>query len=287
MSDPLSRFVRQHSRLFVLSGAGVSTASGIPDYRDEQGQWKRNPPVHVRDFVGSAAARRRYWARSMIGWPAIAGAQPNQAHGALAQLQAASYVCRLVTQNVDGLHQRAGSEHVIELHGSIAQVVCTVCAAGMPRSEVQQWLEAANPAYARRGAAGAPDGDADIDPADWGGFRAPDCPRCGGILKPDVVFFGDTVPPDRVAAAMEALEQADAMLVVGSSLMLRSGYRFCEGARHLGKPIAAINIGRTRADHLFQVKIERPCAEVLADLARGLIVQCKSHWLGLRAPRFG
>jgi NAD-dependent SIR2 family protein deacetylase len=287
MPDPLSHFVRQHSRLFVLSGAGVSTASGIPDYRDEQGQWKRNPPVQVRDFVGSAAARRRYWARSMIGWPAIAGARPNQAHRALAQLQAASYVCRLVTQNVDGLHQRAGSEHVIELHGSIAQVVCTVCAARMPRSEVQQWLEAANPAYARRCAAGAPDGDADIDPADWDGFRAPDCTRCGGILKPDVVFFGDTVPPDRVAAAMEALEQADAMLVVGSSLMLRSGYRFCEGARRLGKPIAAINIGRTRADHLFQVKIERPCAEVLADLARGLIVPCKSHCLGLRAPCFG
>ena len=268
MTDPLSRFVRRHSRLFVLSGAGVSTASGIPDYRDEQGRWKRNPPVNGRDFVESEAVRRRYWARSMIGWPAIGQARPNLAHRALAQLEAAKTVHRLVTQNVDGLHQRAGSEQVIELHGSIAHVVCIECGAAMPRSEVQRWLEAANPAYARRCAASAPDGDADIDPIAWDRFKAPDCPCCGGILKPDVVFFGETVPRDRVAAAMEALEQADAMLVVGSSLMVYSGYRFCEGARWLGRPIAAVNIGRTRADHLFEVKIERPCAEVLVDLAR-------------------
>jgi NAD-dependent SIR2 family protein deacetylase len=270
MTDSLSRFVRQHARLFVLSGAGVSTASGIPDYRNEDGQWKRSPPVQVRDFLGSAAVRQRYWARSMIGWPAIARARPNRAHGALAQLQAAAYVRRLVTQNVDGLHQRAGSEHVIELHGSVAQVVCTDCDIRMPRCDIQQWLEAANPEYMHRCAAGAPDGDADVDPTDWYGFRPPDCPRCGGILKPDVVFFGDTVPPDRVAAAMEALEEADAMLVVGSSLMVYSGYRFCESACRMRKPIAAINLGRTRADHLFQLKIERPCAEALVDLARWL-----------------
>jgi NAD-dependent SIR2 family protein deacetylase len=280
MTDPLSRFVRRHSRLFVLSGAGVSTGSGIPDYRDEQGRWKRNPPVNGRDFVGSEAVRRRYWARSMIGWPAIAQARPNPAHRALARLQQASCVYRLVTQNVDGLHQRAGSEQVIELHGSIARVVCTACAAGVPRSEIQRWLEAANPAYTRRCAASAPDGDADIDPVDWDGFKAPDCPCCGGMLKPDFVFFGETVPRDRVAAAMEALEQADAMLVVGSSLMLYSGYRFCEGARRLGKPIAAINIGRTRADHLFEVKIERPCAEVLVDLARTVAAGSAEYRVG-------
>ncbi len=268
MTDPLFGFVRRHSRLFVLSGAGVSTASGIADYRDKDGRWKRSPPVNVQDFVESPAVRRRYWARGMIGWPTIACARPNQAHAALAHLQAAATVCRLVTQNVDGLHQRAGSDHVIELHGSIAQVICLECDIRVTRSDIQQWLEAANPAYARRCAASAPDGDADIDPVDWDGFKAPDCPRCRGILKPDVVFFGDTVPRERVAEALEALEQADALLVVGSSLMLYSGYRFCESARRMQKPIAAINLGRTRADHLFQVKIERPCAEVLVDLAR-------------------
>jgi NAD-dependent SIR2 family protein deacetylase len=269
MTDLLSRFVRQHPRLFVLSGAGVSTASGIPDYRDEKGRWKRNPPVNVRDFMGSATVRRRYWARSMAGWPVIARARPNLAHEALARLQA-PYLCDLVTQNVDGLHQRAGSAHVIELHGSISQVVCTECSCELARCDVQRWLEAANPAHARSCTAGAPDGDADVDPVDWGDFAAPDCPRCGGILKPDVVFFGDTVPRSRVSAAMEALEHADAMLVVGSSLMLYSGYRFCEAAHRMAKPIAAINLGCTRADHLFQIKIERPCAEVLVDLARRL-----------------
>jgi NAD-dependent SIR2 family protein deacetylase len=272
MIDHLSRFVRQHARLFVLSGAGVSTASGIPDYRDEEGRWKRNPPVNVRDFVGSAAVRRRYWARSLIGWPCIDRARPNPAHQALARLQAASYVRGLVTQNVDGLHQRAGSEDVIELHGSISQVVCIECAFELARSDVQRWLEAANPAYTRGPTAIAPDGDADVDPTGWDDFEVPDCPRCGGILKPDVVFFGDAVPRGRVAAAMEALEQAHAMLVVGSSLMLYSGYRFCKAAHQMRKPIAAINLGCTRADPLFAIKVEKPCAEVLADLTGKLRV---------------
>ncbi len=272
MIDHLSRFVRQHARLFVLSGAGVSTASGIPDYRDKEGRWKRNPPVNARDFVGSAAVRRRYWARSLIGWPSIDRARPNPAHEALARLQAASYVRALVTQNVDGLHQRAGSEDVIELHGSISQGVCLEWAFELARSDLQRWLEAANPAYTRARTAIAPDGDADVDPTAWDDFKVPECPRCGGILKPDVVFFGDTVPRGRVAAAMEALEQAHAMLVVGSSLMLYSGYRFCKAAHQMRKPMAAINLGCTRADPLFTIKVERPCAEVLADLAGRLRV---------------
>jgi NAD-dependent SIR2 family protein deacetylase len=270
MSDRLSGFVRRHARLFVLSGAGISTASGIPDYRDQDGRWKRSPPVNGPDFVRSAAVRRRYWARSMIGWPAIANARPNPAHRALAQLQSADRIHRLVTQNVDGLHQRAGSQNVIELHGSIAQVVCLDCKLRLERSDVQRWLEAANPSRVGQRAASAPDGDADVDPAAWDDFAAPDCPHCGGMLKPNVVFFGDSVPRERVGEAVEALQQADAMLVVGSSLMLYSGYRFCDLARHLQKPMAAINLGRTRADHLFQVKVERPCTEALVDLARWL-----------------
>lgn len=266
MISGLSRFVRAHPRLFVLSGAGISTDSGIPDYRDEQGRWKRKPPVTLQDFMSSASVRRRYWARSMIGWPVIANARPNAAHKALARLEAAAHVHRLVTQNVDGLHQRAGSAHVIELHGNISGVACVACRAQVSRHLVQHILVATNPEHTRLCAVTAPDGDADLDGGDLDTFEVPDCPRCGGILKPNVVFFGDSVPRDRVTATMEALERADAMLVVGSSLMIYSGYRFCEHAHRMGKPIAAINLGHTRADHLFRLKIERPCAEVLVEL---------------------
>jgi NAD-dependent SIR2 family protein deacetylase len=270
MVDPLSDFVRRHPRLFVLSGAGVSTASGIPDYRDAEGRWKGKPPVNVADFRGSVAVRRRYWARSMLGWPVVARARPNAAHAALARLQAASRVARLVTQNVDGLHQRAGSDPVIELHGNLARVTCIGCGGVIDRGEVQRWLEAANPLHARRGAPQAPDGDAEVDFAEDDAFEVPDCPACGGMLKPDVVFFGDTVPRPRVEQAMEALEQSDAVLVLGSSLMLYSGYRFCDRAHRLGKPIAAVNLGCTRADHLLSLKVQRSCAEALADLVREL-----------------
>jgi NAD-dependent SIR2 family protein deacetylase len=266
----LFRFLQEHPRLFVLSGAGISTGSGIPDYRDEQGRWKRKPPVTLQDFMRSASVRQRYWARSMIGWPIIANARPNAAHEALARLEAAGRVYRLVTQNVDGLHQRAGSVRVIELHGSVAGVTCLDCHAEMSRLSVQQMLEAANPEHLTLCAVTAPDGDADLDLRDLSAFKVPDCSRCGGMLKPKVVFFGDGVPRERVDATLEALEQADAMLVVGSSLMVYSGYRFCERANRMGKPIAAINLGHTRADHLFRLKVERPCADVLVDLVHML-----------------
>ncbi|MET1084541.1 MAG: NAD-dependent protein deacetylase, partial [Burkholderiales bacterium] len=216
------------------------------------------------------SVRRRYWARSMIGWPVIANARPNAAHGALARIEAAGRVHRLVTQNVDGLHQRAGSTDVVELHGTIARVACLNCDAEVSRLSVQEMLEAANPEHATLFAATAPDGDADLDLDELDSFKVPDCSRCGGILKPNVVFFGDNVPKERVSLAMGALEQADAMLVVGSSLMTYSGYRFCEHAHRLGKPIAAINLGRTRADHLLHLKVERPCAEVLVDVVQML-----------------
>lgn len=269
--DGLARFVRDHPRLFVLSGAGISTGSGIPDYRDEQGRWKRKPPVTLQDFMRSASVRRRYWARSMIGWPVIANARPNAAHEALARLEAAGHVHRLTTQNVDGLHQRAGSVDVVELHGSVARVACLDCHAEVSRLSVQRMLEAANPEHSTLSALTAPDGDADLDLGDLDAFRVPDCTRCGGILKPTVVFFGDGIPKERVAHTMEALEEADGMLVMGSSLMIYSRYRFCEHAHRMGKPIAAINLGHTRADHLFHLKVERPCADVLVDLVHRLI----------------
>jgi len=270
MSSALCEFVRRHPRLFVLTGAGVSTASGIPDYRDAEGRWKRKPPVNLADFLGSAAARRRYWSRSMRGWPVVARARPNAAHEALARLQAAARVAHLVTQNVDGLHQRAGSDAVIELHGNLGRVACTACGHVIERGDLQQWLEAANPSYAGRCAAQAPDGDADVELAHGDAFEVPDCPACGGVLKPDVVFFGDAVPRLRVEQALAALDQSDAVLALGTSLMLYSGFRFCDRAQRSGKPIAAVNLGRTRADPLLTLKVERPCAQVLEELVTGL-----------------
>jgi NAD-dependent SIR2 family protein deacetylase len=263
MAD-LNAFLERHRRLFVLSGAGVSTDSGIPGYRDGDGRWTRRPPVTWQEFTRSPAARRRYWARSMLGWPILAHARPNAAHCALARLETARGMVSLVTQNVDGLHQRAGSRAVIELHGTVARVICLACGARLARAAIQRALEAGNPAFAAQCATAAPDGDADVILERSEAFNVPSCPACGGTLKPDVVFFGENVPLERVATAMGALEAADAALVVGSSLMAYSGYRFCERALALGKPIAALNLGRTRADALFALKVEAPCAEVLA-----------------------
>lgn len=265
--DALAAFAHAHPRLFVLTGAGVSTGSGIPGYRDHAGQWQRKQPITHQEFTGSAAARQRYWARSMVGFKVMAHAVPNAAHQALAQLEQAGRIEQLVTQNVDGLHQRAGSTRVTELHGSIRQVVCLDCDATAPRAQVQAQIEAANPAFVAHTAVIAPDGDADLEVADFAAFEIPACPRCGGMLKPDVVFFGASVPRSCVDTAMAALMRADAVLVAGSSLMVRSGYRFCERAHALGLPLAAINLGHTRADAMLHLKIESDCAAALVQVA--------------------
>lgn len=262
-------FVQRHRRLFVLTGAGVSTGSGIPGYRDADGRWTRAPPVQLFDFLHSPAARRRYWARSSVGWPLVAGAQPNPAHRALCALQAAGRVRLLVTQNVDGLHQKAGSKRLIELHGSLGRVVCIDCGADYSRAEIQHALVAAMPQLPTAASAAA-DGEADLDCLPLDSFQVPSCARCAGTLKPDVVFFGEGVPRSRVRIALDSLDEADAMLVVGSSLMVYSGYRFCERAAATGKPIAALNLGRTRADHLLALKVDRPCAEALGLLLQAL-----------------
>ena len=266
--DALHTFVARHPRLFVLTGAGISVDSGIPGYRDENGEWKRSPPITLQEFLGSERARRRYWARSMIGWPAVGLAQPNGAHRALARLEAAQRVSALVTQNVDGLHQRAGSHDVIELHGSIGRVHCLDCGAQYSRASIQPMLEARNPALVGAMAEPAADGDAHVDFDGTNAFDVPTCAACGGMLKPSVVFFGENVPRERVAAASAALDAADAVLVVGSSLMVYSGYRFCVWAQQRGKPVAAINRGRTRADPLLALKVEAPCAAVLDALVQ-------------------
>ncbi|KAB8198520.1 NAD-dependent protein deacetylase, partial [Lysobacter maris] len=236
-SQALADWLAPHRRLFVLTGAGCSTASGIPDYRDSDGGWKRSAPITWQAFGSDPLARARYWARSQVGWPRVAAARPNPAHHALARLQALGRVERLVTQNVDGLHQRAGSAAVIDLHGRIDMTVCLGCGRRLPRDRVQYLLEAANPDWLGLQAASAPDGDADLDGHDFGRYRVPGCGDCGGLIKPDVVFFGENVPRERVADASSALARADAMLVVGSSLMVYSGYRFARAAREAGLPL--------------------------------------------------
>ena len=267
----LHDFVRRYPRLFVLTGAGISIDSGIPGYRDENGEWKRSPPITLQEFLGAEHSRKRYWARSMIGWPVVADAAPNAAHRALAQLEAAGHVETLVTQNVDGLHQRAGSTDVIELHGSIGGVTCLDCGAQHARAAIQHTLEAENPALLEASAEPAADGDAHLEWHDLDTFRVPPCPTCGGLLKPSVVFFGENVPRERVESAGRALEAADAVLVVGSSLMVYSGYRFCVWAGKAGKPVAAINLGKTRADPLLALKVAAPCADALTALAAKLV----------------
>ena len=264
MSDSrLEDFISAHRRLFVLTGAGCSTGSGIPDYRDEQGAWKRTPPVTYQAFVGDGITRRRYWARSLVGWPRIAQAQPNAAHRALAALEAQERCSQLLTQNVDGLHQAAGSRAVIDLHGRLDAVVCLGCGASSSRADVQRRLAEANPAWAGLAAGAAPDGDADLEDRDFATFQVPACDACGGMLKPDVVFFGENVPRARVDAAMARLAQADAMLVVGSSLMVYSGLRFVHAAVRAQIPVAAVNLGRTRADDLLRFRMAAPCGDAL------------------------
>ncbi len=257
----------------VITGAGLSTASGIPAYRDRHGQWQHRKPIQHQDFLKSDVVRRRYWARSFVGWPVVAQAAPSAGHTALTQLGRTGALSTIITQNVDGLHQKAGCEDVIELHGAIGQVRCMTCQQVYARALVQQWLTQLNPEFAPAtadSAPSAPDGDAQLEDTCYADFRVPGCPSCPGILKPDVVFFGDNVPRVRVTHASQVIEQAQGLLVVGSSLTVYSGYRFAELAHRLGKPVVAINQGLTRADALLCAKIELDCNHALAQLERAL-----------------
>lgn len=263
-------FVERHPRLFVLTGAGISTDSGIPGYRDEQGRWQRSAPMTITAFMSGHAARQRYWARSMVGWPVAAAAQPNISHRVVARLGEAGRIAALVTQNVDGLHQRAGSRDVIELHGSIGQVICLSCATRYPRAYIQRWLWLHNPEFRDVNALPAADGDAHLESPLFDNFTVPACEVCEGVLKPDVVFFGESVPRERVEAGREALGRADALLVIGSSLTVFSGYRFSLWAQERGLPVAALNLGTTRADPLLTLKLSAPIGPTLAALAEAL-----------------
>jgi NAD+-dependent protein deacetylase sirtuin 4 len=260
-------------RVLALSGAGVSTESGIPDYRGPRSAARRTRPIYYREFVSSPVARARYWARSAIGWTHVVDAGPNAGHEALAAMERSGAILGVITQNVDGLHAAAGSRNVLELHGSISQVVCLSCGVRVQRAAIQEWILSMNPEWMDgpfRTASAEPDGDAHAEPPADGSFRVPDCLRCGGILKPDVVFFGENVPRDRVERAFGMLRKAEALLVVGSSLAVYSGYRFVQQAVKDGKPVAIVNSGATRGDDVAVVRVEAALGVALPRLAAAL-----------------
>lgn len=269
----LTAWLAAHRRVVAITGAGVSTASGIPDYRDAQGNWKRPAPIQHTDFVRSAATRQRYWARSLAGWPHFSRAVPNTAHRGLAALEQSGHLHGLVTQNVDGLHQRAGSSNVVDLHGRLDQVQCLECGASLARDAYQLRLLATNPEWDSQLSGIAPDGDADLAGADYHRFEVPACTACGGVLKPAVIFYGGKLMPATRAAAEAAVAQADAVLVVGSSLIVWSAYSLVQAAVVAGTQVAAINQGRTRADALLAFKCEADCGTTLAAMAAQLSAQ--------------
>ncbi len=261
----------QGRRLAVLTGAGLSTDSGIPDYRGPDSP--PSNPMTIQQFARDPVFRQRYWARNHLGWRHMDATTPNAGHRALAALERAGVVTGVITQNVDLLHTKAGSQVVVNLHGTYAQVVCLSCGTRMTRAELADELEALNPGFTERaqaigGIAVAPDADATV--ADTESFRYLDCPRCGGLLKPDIVYFGENVAKDVVAQAYSLVDQADALLVAGSSLTVFSGYRFVRHAVAQGMPVAIVNRGPTRADDVTTVKVEAGCSEMLALLASDL-----------------
>jgi NAD-dependent SIR2 family protein deacetylase len=257
--------------VLVLSGAGLSTDSGIPDYRGPSGALRGHTPMTYQTFVRDPRGRHRYWARSFVGWRQIAAARPNAGHRAVAALQGAGVVGGVITQNVDGLHQAAGARDVVELHGGLDRTVCLGCGDVAGRTALDDRLRAANPDFGPRVDEVNPDGDAELPDEVLDGFVMVDCGACGGgPLKPDVVFFGETVPRPRVDTCFSLLEQAGSLLVLGSSLTVMSGYRFVLRAAKLGIPVAVVNLGPTRGDAKADVRVDAPLGVVLPELAARL-----------------
>ncbi|MEV6873267.1 NAD-dependent protein deacetylase [Amycolatopsis sp. NPDC051128] len=258
-------------RVAVLSGAGLSTESGIPDYRGETGSLRRHTPMTYDEFVTSAEGRQRYWARSHLGWRTIARADPNDGHRAVAALRAGGFVSGVITQNVDGLHQAAGTADAIELHGSLDRVLCLDCRRTSPRAELDRRLRAANPGFGGSATRINPDGDVELPEDVVRRFTPVPCADCvSGVLKPDVVFFGENVPRPRVEQCYRIVDDADALLVLGSSLTVMSGLRFVRHAAAAGKPVVIVNHGETRGDRYATVRVDRPLGEALTELASRL-----------------
>lgn len=259
--------VIQSGGVLVLSGAGMSTGSGIPDYRGPNGAYARgHQPMTYQDFLRNEAARRRYWARSHAGWTTFSRAKPNAAHAAIAHMEQRGFVDAVITQNVDRLHQSAGSDHVIDLHGRLDQVICLTCGAMQDRKEVHERLVEVNPDFSTHVEGINPDGDYEISDEKLANFHIVSCSKCDGILKPDVVYFGESVPVPRVNTAFELVNQSSTLLVLGSSLMVYSGRRFVELAHKNGKTIVIINQGETRCDHIADIRIAGDLVQLLPTL---------------------
>jgi NAD-dependent SIR2 family protein deacetylase len=269
-SRSLADFLLAHPRVVVLTGAGVSAASGIPTYRDQFGTWLHRAPIQERAFLQDEHTRRRYWARSWHGWPVVRNALPNAAHLALAQLEQRGHIELLITQNVDRLHQRAGSRNVVDLHGRVDRVRCLACAAVHGRDSIQELLARDNRWSYPTPQSPRPDGDMEVPDETFFQLVLPQCPLCTGDLKPDVVFFGGSVSTATINTCLDALERADALLAVGSSLMVYSGYRFCRLASQSGKPLAIINPGITRADALAYLRFHSHAGPLLAQAVEHL-----------------
>jgi NAD-dependent SIR2 family protein deacetylase len=252
----------------VLSGAGLSTESGIPDYRGPSGAARPSSPMTYQTFTRDPIARRRYWARSHLGWRTIGEARPNAGHHAVARLQQLAVVDGIITQNVDGLHQAGGAHGVVELHGNLARIVCLDCGTPCPRAEHSARLTAANPDFAAAVSRINPDGDVELDDAELDDFTVVDCTQCGGMLKPDVVYFGETVPADRVARSFELVTGARTLLVLGSSLTVMSGRRFVLRAAKEGIRVAIVNQGVTRGEPYAGLTVDAPLGVVLPELVR-------------------
>ena len=263
--ERLRQFIDSYQKLTILTGAGVSAASGIPTYRDDDGNWLASDPITHQDFLSKEVKRKRYWMRSLVGWPFMRDALPNIVHDALTNLEKKKKVSLLITQNVDQLHQRAGSRSVLDLHGRIDHVICMKCKFLFRRQEIQDWLHLKNPLISHGQIETRPDGDASLETNfDSATFKIPSCTKCGGILKPDVVFFGGTIPRDRYRYGREAILESDALLVIGSSLHVYSGYSFCRFANDNQKPIMIVNSGPTRADHMAELRCQVDCQKLLA-----------------------
>lgn len=270
LTDALAERLRGR-RFVLLTGAGCSTESGIPDYRGEETARRARNPIQFREFLASAEGRRRYWARSTVGWPWFRARSPNWAHKAAARLESGGLLSGLITQNVDRLHHRAGASSVIELHGALEDVICLDCGTLEHRDDLQARTVAENPEFLLEHVEFAPDGDAELHDSRWGRFRVVGCPACGGIQKPRVVFFGEGVPKPTVDAAFAAVDASEALLVVGSSLTVHSGYRFVRRALERNSPVYVVNVGSTRADPVATLRIAGRAGDVLGRVADALV----------------